>query len=161
MLFDGGIHLVACIRMLLTAAGEDIKQLSAFPTQLQELLPPVDTVHAVMSTTNGGTGTFHLSFGAEFNHGFDMEAITTNGSVVFNPVVMKVVRKLENGEQSEEQIDVVMDSGVPAEISAFGQGILRCSLDERQSTKEAYEDVLVMQSMLESGKAQGAPRILR
>lgn len=156
MLFDGGIHLVACLRMLLTAAGEDVKHLSAFPTQLQEILPPVDTVQSVMITTGGGTGTFHVSFGAEFSQGFDMEAVTTNGAMTFNPVKMKVVRKSANGENSEEEFDVVMDSGVPAEIEAFGKGISRGALDDRQTTKEAFTDVLLMQKMLESGKAGGA-----
>ena len=156
MLFDGGIHLVACIRMLLSAAGEDIKHLSGFPTQLQKILPPVDTVHAVMSTTGGGTGTFHVSFGAEFNQGFEMEAITTTGAVTFSPVKMKVVRRLPSGEHSEEESDVIMDSGVPAEIEAFGRGIARGNLDDRQSTAQGFDDVLVMQKMLESGKAGGA-----
>lgn len=159
MILDAAIHLVAVLRSLLGAAGEDIAQLSAFTTQLQKYLPPVDTVHAIMSTGSGAHGTFYLSWGAELGHKYDMEVVTT-GSVNYSPMVTKVIRKGADGAKVEESLPGGMDPGVGAEIKAFREGIARGALDARQSPQEALRDLLVIQALLESGEANVALQMI-
>lgn len=160
MILDAAIHLVAVLRSLLGAAGEDIAQLSAFTTQLQKYLPPVDTVHAIMSTSGGAHGTFYLSWGAELGHKYDIKVVTSTGSVNYSPMVTKVVRKGADGAKVEESLPGGMDPGVGAEIKAFGEGIARGALDARQSPQEALRDLLVIQALLESGEANGALQMI-
>ena len=58
---DGGIHFVAGLRLLL--GSDNVSRLSAFTSQLQKHLPPIDTVDATMKTKSGATGTVSISFG--------------------------------------------------------------------------------------------------
>lgn len=41
-------------------------RVSAYTAQLQEHLPPIDTVDATVRLANGATGTFSVSFGTTF-----------------------------------------------------------------------------------------------
>ena len=62
-LLDGGVHFTAGLRLLL-GTENSVTHLSAFSTQLQKHLPPVDTVDATMKTKSGAMGTFCVSFGS-------------------------------------------------------------------------------------------------
>ncbi|TPX12658.1 uncharacterized protein E0L32_000835 [Thyridium curvatum] len=141
MILEAAIHLVAVLRSLLGAAGENIAQLSAFTTQLQKYLPPVDT-------------------GAELGHKYDIEVVTTTGSVNYSSMVTKVIRKGADGTKVEESLRSGMDPGVGAEIKAFREGIAHGALDARQSPQEALRDLLVIQALLESGEANGALQMI-
>jgi len=65
-LLDGGVHFIAGTRLLLGPEYEPIK-ISAFSSQIQKHLPPVDTVDAVWKLKSGVSGTFALSFGTTFD----------------------------------------------------------------------------------------------
>lgn len=155
-LLDGGVHFVAGIRHFLSAVGEEIKQLSARTALIQEKLPPVDTVHGLLTTTSGRSGTFIVSFGSEFKSGFTIELVTTNGSVRLTPGVVNVTRKGPDGEKVEETKTFEFNSGVKAEVAAFAQSITNGKVDARQAPSEALKDLEILQALLESGEDSGA-----
>jgi predicted dehydrogenase len=64
-LLDGGVHFIAGTRLLLGPGNEPIK-VSAFTSQVQKHLPPVDTVDAIWKLKSGASGTFSVSFGTTF-----------------------------------------------------------------------------------------------
>ncbi|KAM0323340.1 hypothetical protein ACHAQA_008933 [Verticillium albo-atrum] len=154
-LLDGGVHFIAGLRVLLGAAGEDVATVSARTALLQAKLAPVDTVHAVATTDAGALGTMSISFGTEFKAGFEVQVVTTKGSVTMTPVDVKTVRKGEDGKKVEEQKDFARCSGVPAELEAFGASLASGQADGRQNTTQALKDLAILQGLLESGAAEG------
>src|ERR1700734_1271977 len=61
-LLDGGVHFTAGLRLLM-GPENPLVSLSAYTTQLQEHLPPVDTIDVTAKAKNGATGTISISFG--------------------------------------------------------------------------------------------------
>jgi predicted dehydrogenase len=149
---DGGVHFVAGLRLLLGAAGEEVAQVSSFTSLLQERLGPVDTVHAVATTKSGVSGTIVMSFGTEHKTGFDMEVVTTNGVVNWNPSEVVVTQHSKGGQRFGR------DSGVKAEVAAFGKSLESKTPDPLQTPEEALSDLQFLQGLLESGEAKGQPK---
>jgi len=157
-LLDGGVHFVAGLRALLSAAGgQEIAQVAAFSALLEERLLPVDTVHAVAVTKEGKTGTIGLSFGTEFKAGLEVEIVTTNGSIVWNPRGVQTTTT-KDGEKVETKEEFGSDSGVTAEVAAFVAAIAAGKEDPRQTPLEALKDLEIIQALLESGAAGAAVR---
>ncbi|KAK0640675.1 oxidoreductase-like protein [Cercophora newfieldiana] len=158
-LLDGGVHFVAGLRMLLAAAGEEIGKLACFSGLLEERLVPVDTVNAVAVTKTGKTGSIAMSFGTEFKSGLEVEVVTTKGRVHFLETLgvrnIKVVRKNEAGEKVEEDKEFTYNSGVAAEVVAWGEAMRKGAIEERQSPAEALRDLEILQKLLESGEKGG------
>ncbi|KAM0276300.1 hypothetical protein ACHAQH_006889 [Verticillium albo-atrum] len=154
-LLDGGVHFVAGLRMLLGAVGEDVGEVSARTALLQEKLAPVDSVHAVAMTEAGAIGTVSISFGTEFKSGFEVQVVTTEGSVTMTPVDVKTVRRGKDGKKAEETKEFARCSGVPAELEAFGASLKEGKADGRQDTTQALKDLAILQGLLESGAAEG------
>lgn len=149
---DGGVHFVAGLRLLLTAVGEEITQLSARTSLLQEKLAPVDTVHALLGTTSGAAGTFTVSFGTEFKAGFRIQVVTTKGSVTVTPTEVSVTMKDQSGNTLDEKKDFGFSAGVKPEIEAFGQSLNAGRVDPRQSPMNALKDLEILEGMLKSGE---------
>ncbi|KAK3940409.1 hypothetical protein QBC46DRAFT_385315 [Diplogelasinospora grovesii] len=149
-LLDGGVHFVAGLRLLLTSLSpsNEISSLAAFSTLLEERLLPVDTVHAVAKTQSGKIGTISLSFGTEFKSGLEIDVNTTKGSVFWEPKSVRVVTSA-----GEETRKFEKDSGVKAEVAAFGKSIVEGKADPRQTPEEGLKDLEVLQRLLESGEA--------
>ncbi|KAG7142608.1 hypothetical protein HYQ45_000975 [Verticillium longisporum] len=154
-LLDGGVHFVAALRLLLGAVGEDVSEVSARTALLQAKLAPVDTVHAVAKTDRGAIGTMSISFGTEFKSGFEVQVVTTEGSVTMTPVDVKVAKRGQDGKKVEERREFTRSSGVPAELEAFGASLEQGTADERQNTAQALKDLAILQGLLESGAADG------
>lgn len=64
-LLDGGVHFIAGTRLMLSPKNKLVK-MSAFSSQIQKHLPPVDTMDAVRQLEPGISGTFACSFGNTF-----------------------------------------------------------------------------------------------
>ena len=84
---DGGIHFVAGIRMLLSSSSDHISKLAAMTAQLQEHLPPVDTVDATARTKGGAIGSISISFGttmggSEWSVGCERGSVSVDKGVV-------------------------------------------------------------------------------
>jgi predicted dehydrogenase len=151
-LLDGGIHFVAALRLLLGAAGHRIAQLACFSALNDKKLVPTDTLHAILGTENGSSGTLTISFGAEFKSGLEVEIVTTNGAVTWNPVEIKTVSREAREPQTET---MTRTYGVKEEMEAFGKSLANGSVDIRQTPEEALNDLRVLQALLESGENSG------
>jgi predicted dehydrogenase len=146
-LLDGGIHVVAAIRLLL-GAENSITTLSAYTNLMQEHLPPVDTVDAIMKTKSGATGTFSASYGSDFNDfGFELSCEGGVVGVSRHGVFVK-------GEDQNIPHD---GKGVIPEVADFAASIVKGGgqLDRRQWPEEALADLEILEKMLISGEKDG------
>jgi predicted dehydrogenase len=125
--------------------------LSANTTQLQEHLPPVDTVDATAKAKNGATGTISISFGTIFK-GNEWTVACENG------VVSVAGGKVTIGDQTEEIQDDKY--GVPPEVRAWGEAIAAGKANERQSPEEALADLEIIEASLRSGEQGGKAIVL-
>lgn len=150
-LLDGGIHLVAGLRLIL-GSDDPIATLSAHTCLLQEYLPPKDTVDAILKTKSGATGVFSASYGSpfqDFAFEFDCE-----GGVVR----LGMDGVLVNGDFHDVSFD---GKGVVQEVAGFAASIANKSpVDKRQSPEEALADLEVLELMLVSGEQNGEKKAL-
>lgn len=140
-LLDGGVHFVAGLRLLLGAAGEEVSQVASFASLLVERLGPVDTVHAVATTKSGASGTITITFGTEHKSGLEIEVVTTNGTVTWNPEEVVVSKKSQKFQYS---------SGVKAEVAVFAKSLESKTPDPLQTPEEAFADLQFLEALLES-----------
>lgn len=150
-LLDGGIHLVAGLRLIL-GSDDPIATLSAHTCLLQEYLPPKDTVDAILKTKSGATGVFSASYGSpfqDFAFEFDCE-----GGVVR----LGMDGVLVNGDFHDVSFD---GKGVVQEVAGFAASIANKSpVHKRQSPEEALADLEVLELMLVSGEQNGEKKAL-
>ncbi|EAA30956.1 NAD-binding Rossmann fold oxidoreductase [Neurospora crassa OR74A] len=149
-LLDGGVHFIAGLRLLLSELNQEITHVAGFSALLEERLLPVDTVHAVALTNDGKSGTISISFGTQFKTGLEVEVVTTQGSVYWNPTQIKT--KTKEGEETEE---FEKSTGVKEEMAAFAKAIEKGQTEKEQTPEEALKDLEVVQRLLESGEGKG------
>ena len=134
-LLDGGIHRIAGLRFLL-GPENTINTVSAHTALLQHHLAPVDTVDAVLKTNSGATGTLSISFGTSFI-GKEWAIACDEGTVVIN---YSTVTTYFDGKEEVVEFDDER-TGVPAEIRAWGEALLKGTRNERQVPVEALADL--------------------
>lgn len=150
-LLDGGIHRIAALRLLLGPENA-IARLSAFTNQVQEHLPPVDSIDATMRTKSGATGTVSMSYGTTFK-GSEWALAYEKGTVA---ITMSTVTTVFDGK--EERVGVPDERmGEPPEIRKWGQAIASGVRNERHSPEQALADLELMELMLRSGEKGGMP----
>lgn len=157
-LLDGGVHFIAGLRYLLRALGQDITSLAGYTALVQPKLAPVDTVHAVLATNSGRSGWFSVSFGAAFESGFEIVVVTTKGRVSVTPTVVSTIDIDAAGQKRDQTKEFEFSSGVAAELDAFADSINTGTADARATPEQALKDILIIQSMLESGVENGASK---
>ncbi|KAF5573812.1 Oxidoreductase [Fusarium pseudoanthophilum] len=160
-LLDSGIHFIASLRLLLNAIGHEAKEVMALSSLLKEHLHPVDTIHAVVSTTGSRHGTVCVSFAAEHKSTLEIEIISTHGVVVWTPVRVASNIKPDSGEPTSETKEFIYNNGVKAEFEAFCQAMLQNLPDSRQSPLEALDDLALLQGLLESAKCNGLMKLVK
>lgn len=150
-LLDGGVHFVAATRLMLQGGGAKPVATSAFSTQLQEHLPPVDTLDAVVKLSNGASGTMSISMGTTFS-GSEYVFAAEKGTVTVSRGKVTVVR------EGKEEIKDFPDegNGVKQEVAAWGKALSEGKADPRQSVEEALKDLQVLEAILQSGEKGGA-----
>lgn len=140
-MLDGGVHFVAGLRYLL---GKDnpIVTISAHSAQLQDHLPPVDTVEATARTKTGAIGTISISFGTTAK-GTEWTIGSENGyvSLIDNDLVVDGNRQDFTNERT----------GVPPEVRAWGEALAAGKIDAKQTPEEALADLELIEAMLISG----------
>ncbi|KAL4738593.1 hypothetical protein BDV11DRAFT_131115 [Aspergillus similis] len=145
-LLDGGIHTIAGVRLILGREKNSLRTLTAQTSQLQEHLPPIDTVDALLTTASGAAGVFSLSFGSEFKDSV-LEFTCEKG------VVSLVDDRLTvNGVVTEIPFEGV---GVKEEVKAFGESIVNGELNEKLRPDEALADLEILEMMVRSGEDGG------
>lgn len=150
-LLDGGVHFIAATRLVLEGAGAKPVKLSAFSAQLQEHLPPVDTVNATVQLSDGTSGTMSMSFGTTFS-GSEYSFAAEKGTVTVQRGKVTVVR------DGKEDVKEFQDgSGVKQEIAAWGKALSDGKPHPKQSGEEALRDLQVLEAMLRSGERGGVP----
>jgi predicted dehydrogenase len=150
-LLDGGVHFAAATRLLLGGAGDKIKSLSAFTTQLQEHLPPADTLNSTLLLTNGSSGTFAVSFGTT-DTGSEYLVACEKGSV---HVSRGTVTVKKDGKVVEEKKFTDEEAGVKQEVKAWAESLESGKWMKEQSGGEALGDLEVIESALKSGEQGG------
>lgn len=114
-------------------------RVAAFTQQLQEHLPPVDTINAIVQTQSGASGTFAVSFGTTFKtSGY---SIACEGGAV-TVLRSKVVVQRDGVEESFDFPDE--GSGVKQEVLAWSQGIDSGEFDSRLNPEEAMADLSIV-----------------
>lgn len=68
---------------------------------------------------------------------------------------VKVKTKSSSGEILQQCKDFQHDSGVKAEVEAFGESILAGVSDQRQTPLEALKDLEIIEKLLRSGADKG------
>ena len=152
-LLDGGVHFLAACRLMLQGGGQKISSASAFTAQLQEHLPPVDTLNAVLQLENGASGTLSISFGTT-DTGSEYLVACEKGSV---HVSRGKVTVTEVGK--EQQVREFKDegNGVKQEIQAWATSLEEGKMNESQSPFEALQDLKILEACLRSGEHGGKP----
>lgn len=150
-LLDGGVHFAAATRLLLSSAGQKIKSLSAYTAQLQEHLPPVDTLNAIAQLESGASGTFAVSFGTT-DKGSEYLVACEEGSV---HVSMGKVTVKKGGKVVEEKEFKDEGSGVKQEVKAWAESLESGKWRAEQNGEQALGDLEIIESALRSGEKGG------
>lgn len=140
-LLDGGVHYAAALRLLL-GKDDPLVSISAFTAQLQEYLPPVDTIEAVARSKSGAVGSISISFGTT-GRGSEYHVASQDGFVSVSRNVVKVGEKEETIEEE--------GSGVKPEVRAWGEGLASGKPNELQNPREALADLEIVEACLKSG----------
>ncbi|TKA22869.1 hypothetical protein B0A54_17885, partial [Friedmanniomyces endolithicus] len=151
-LLDGGVHFIAGMRLLLGSEAK-VAKVSAFTTQLQSHLPPVDTVDATFLLANGATGNFSVSFGTTFT-GTDWAVACEKGSVSVDGTKV-TVKPLGGEEKVVDKPDEL--GGVKQEVFAWAKSLVSGKQEPKQRPEEALADLEVLEAMLRSGESGGQP----
>jgi predicted dehydrogenase len=134
--------------------GEDAAptKVSAFTAQLQEHLPPLDTLNATVQLKNGASGTLSISFGTTFS-GSEYAVACEKGSVWVSrgKVVVTQDGKEEVKEFPEE------GNGVKQEVRAWAESLVNGNANPAQSPEEALKDLELLEACIQSGEKGGAP----
>lgn len=158
-LLDGGIHYVAAARILLGESGK-LTAISAYTTQLQEYLPPVDTINSIWQTKSGVSGIFCASFGTTLT-GSEYTVACERGTVSVDRSKVTV----REGEGKEKQVTEKEfpeeGNGVKYEVAAWAASIVAGKANPKQSPEEALADLEILEGMLKSGEAHGKSQILQ
>ncbi|OAG23150.1 NAD(P)-binding protein [Alternaria alternata] len=150
---DGGVHFVAATRLLLQGGKQKIKRVSAFTAQLQEHLPPIDTLNATMQLDNGSSGTLSISFGTT-DTGSEYLVACEKGSV---HCARGKVTITKDGKDPETRNFPDEGNGVNQEIKAWAKSLEQGKRNEMQSPEEALKDLEILESCLKSGEQGGKP----
>ena len=150
---------MAALRYLLASAGQSITHVAAFTSQIQPRLRPLDTVHSTMRISNGNSGTFSLSMGAEYKTAFDIGVVTDRGAVTVTPHDV-ILHHIDSPREKVAHFKKLDGHSVSNEVAAFAKAIGTGKADRRASPEEALMDLKVLQAMLESGEQGGAVQLL-
>ncbi|THC90024.1 hypothetical protein EYZ11_010511 [Aspergillus tanneri] len=146
---DGGIHIVAGLRLIL-GSKDPLATLSAQSCLQQQHLAPVDTVDAVVRTQSGATGVVSLSYGSVFNES-TFEFTCAEGVVMLNGD-----RIMVNGDGYEIPFE---GRGVSREIEEFGRCIVEdTGIAQSLRPEEALAD---LERATSAESAQPQRRFLR
>lgn len=143
-LLDSCPHFVAALRLMI-GPDDPIERVAAFTAQLQEHLPPVDTVNATLRTKAGISGTFAVSMGTTFKgNGFAIACERGTVTTVMNRVTVQ-----KDGQESPLEF-ANEGSGVKQEVKAWAEGIEHGMQDPRLMPEEGLKDLEIVSFQIHS-----------
>ncbi|KIW03136.1 uncharacterized protein PV09_05778 [Verruconis gallopava] len=154
-LLDGGVHLIAGLRQLLEAGNERLKHVSAFTNSIEEYLPPVDTINAIVKTESGISGTLQISFGTTLR-GNEWTVACENGVVSVIDVLDSVVTVMVDGKKTILPL-ANEKTGVPPEVRVWGKALANGTALKAQEPESARADLEIIELILRSGEKGGFP----
>lgn len=150
-LLDGGVHHAAAARLFLRGAADRPASVRAFTDRACALLPPIDTVAAIVKTASGATGTFQHSAGT-LMEAFEWDVACEGGAV--RSAGETVTVRPRDGEPTVREFARV--SAVAEEVAAWAEGILAGVPNPLQAPEEALADLEFLEKMFRSGEQDGA-----
>ena len=136
-LLDGGVHYMAGIRQLLAMQpGNNITRISAFTTQLQEHLPPVDTANVILKTTSSIIGSFQTSVGTTLRED-EWTVACQNGWIKVGGSIITISR---DGKVTQKAIPNER-TGVPTEVRAWGEALVGGAVKKELQPEAALADL--------------------
>ncbi|GAA5873335.1 hypothetical protein JCM16303_001095 [Sporobolomyces ruberrimus] len=135
-ILDGGVHFVAGLRHILPYP---ITSVSASASQIQDFLPPCDTLSGILTATPSAssssklpiTGTFTFSFGTESGTARNYTILGSKASLIVDfsrPKVQTLtLSTLPTTSEESEPHNLVIEfpqRGVEEEFDAFGQALI-------------------------------------
>ncbi|CZR65521.1 uncharacterized protein PAC_15421 [Phialocephala subalpina] len=149
------LRLIAILRYLLSAYQERVTNVTAFTSLLRQELPPQDTVHAIMKLNSGGSGTFTISLGSDFQNELEIAIYTAEGAVVVNPgrvVVKSKTMDHGDGEYKPEEKLLKGGSFVRRDVVAFAEAILKGYSTPSAKSDRGLGDLQIWETLLESAQ---------
>lgn len=157
-MLDAGVHFSAALRLLL---GEEAapRTLIAYTSQVQDHLPPLDTVHSVIKTKSDAIGTFSISVGTTLSVS-EFGIACEKGSVTASVKKVTVVRT--SGAKKETHVEeFAATTGVKEEVRAWAESLIGGKADPLQAPETALGDLELLEGIFRSGEQGGAPQELR
>ncbi|KAG6543456.1 hypothetical protein Mapa_015126 [Marchantia paleacea] len=160
---DCGVHFVAGLRAMM--GGNDIVSVAAITTHRDALVPPPDTLTALMKFRNGCSGVMVITYSSS-NYKASWRVVSSEGSVEVergfkdSQFGYTVTYTPLEGKGSSEFVPLM---GLEAELRAFASDVQRNILqvglipDWRSSPPEALQDLAIIETCLSSGSHKDAP----
>ncbi|KAI0772972.1 oxidoreductase family protein [Trametes elegans] len=162
-LLDGGVHTIAALRVLLPSA---LQTVSAFASLAKDILPPHDTINAIVKSADGSHGLVELTWGAPTvtraslagnnltvtgTEGW-LEVTRADGAI---RVTVRTITRDKDGKATGESEQVIEEKevGIEREIESFLQAI-DGSDDGVDHPRSTLVDVAFIEAALNSN---GAP----
>ncbi|KAI0649809.1 oxidoreductase family protein [Trametes meyenii] len=162
-LLDGGVHTIAALRVILPSP---LKTVSAFASLAKDILPPHDTINAIVKSVDGSHGLVELTWGAPApsrakDAGNNITVTGTEGWVEVTrangvmSIVVKTITRDKDGKPTGEQLQVTeaKEVGIEKEIESF-LGAIDGTDDGIDAPRSTLVDVAFIEAALNSG---GAP----
>lgn len=131
--------------------------LSAIASSLQPHLPPVDTVHGLLTTSTGIQGSFSITFGIESNYTKKYTFYGSSGSLVLDfSAPDHVITVLDGlGSDALQAVMTLGGNGVEWEFKAFGEAIQNgiyssewISADKKCGPESTLMDLAIVEAAL-------------
>lgn len=166
-MLDGGVHFIAGLRMIM---GCEVASVSATVSHVDQTLPPLDNLSALVQLWNGTAGVVNICYSA------------TTRKMVWRVVgslgTVEAERVVQNGQhgykttcqpaKGETQEIFCPFTGVYEELKVFAEDVTKClfqgrsgeDADKRSSVLEAMRDVAVIEAMINSSDNKGTPTVV-
>lgn len=125
----------------------------------QDYLGPVDTLSAIIKTASGAVGNFSCSWGTTLPRAAEYQIACENGSVTIDGDRGWIVYK--DGTREEKDFPFTQGAGVMEEVHAWGASLSDGKENALLAPETTLGDLELLEGMLQSADADGAPVVLK
>ncbi|KAI0634391.1 oxidoreductase family protein [Trametes polyzona] len=158
-LLDGGVHTIAALRVILPSP---LKTVSAFASLAKDILPPHDTINAIVKNADGAHGLVELTWGAPTpsrasQAGNNITVTGTEGWLEITRaggvmrIAVRTITRDKDGKPTGEAEEVIEERevGIQREIESFLHAIDGTD-DGLDAPRSTLVDVAFIQAALNS-----------